>query len=63
MKPNDLGATEVNLTFSGEVQTFTWTSATGFSKFVILAEGGTAGVTGSFTIISVVLSYVPPVVE
>jgi hypothetical protein len=64
LKPNDLGgAVEVNLTFSGEPQTFVWTFATGFSKFVILAEGGTPSVTGSFTIISVVLSYVPPVAE
>jgi hypothetical protein len=63
IKPNDLGAIELNHIFSGEVETFSWTSATGFSKFVFLAEGGTAGVSGTFTIISLELTYVPPVVE
>jgi len=63
IKPNDLGAIERNHIFSGEVETFSWTSATGFSKFVFLAEGGTAGVSGTFTIISLTLTYVPPVAE
>jgi hypothetical protein len=63
IKPNDLGAIERNHIFNGEVETFSWTSATGFSKFVFLAEGGTAGVSGTFTIISLTLTYVPPVAE
>lgn len=60
LKPNNSGPMEVLITFDGTVQTFTFTSATGFSKLLLFAEGGTAGVTGTFTIVSTSLSYVAP---
>jgi len=58
IKPNDSGAMEELITFDGTEQTFTYT-ATGFTKILLFAEGGTAGVSGSFDIISLELSYVP----
>lgn len=63
IKPNDSGPMEQLITFNGTQQTFTFTSATGFSKLLLFAEGGTPGVSGTFTIVSLTLSYVPPVAE
>jgi hypothetical protein len=63
LKPNDSGPLEQLITFDGTVQTFTFTAASGFSKMLLFAEGGTAGVTGTFTITSLTLSYVPPVAQ
>jgi len=58
VKPNDSGAMEETITFNGTEQTFTYT-ATGFTKLLLFAEGGTPGVSGSFDIISVDLTFVP----
>jgi len=60
LKPNDSSAIEQNITFDGTEQTFEWTLEAGFSKFVILAEGGVADADGTFTIISVTLTYEEP---
>lgn len=59
LKPNDAGALERTVTFDGTQQTFTFT-ATAFSKILMFAAPGTAGgQTGTFTIVSVNLTYVP----
>lgn len=58
IKPNDSNAMEQMITFDGTEQTFTYT-ATGFTKLLLFAEGGTPGVTGSFDIISVDVTLVP----
>ncbi|HOW38352.1 MAG TPA: hypothetical protein PLZ76_05525, partial [Bacillota bacterium] len=60
VKPNDDGAMETTVTFDGSQQTFTFTAA-GFSKLLLFAAPGTTGgQTGSFTIVSLELSYVAP---
>jgi hypothetical protein len=60
VKPNDNGAIEVLENLDGTEQTFVFTSEAGFSKLLLFAEGGTSGVSGTFTIVSLTLSYVAP---
>ncbi len=61
LKPNDQGAMETTVTFDGTEQTFTFTADV-WSKFLIFAAPGvTGGETGSFTIVSLTLTYVEPV--
>ncbi|MBN2876325.1 MAG: hypothetical protein JXL85_01605 [Bacilli bacterium] len=57
LKPNNDGGLEQTITFDGTEQTIV-ISATSFSSLLIFAEPGTASVSGSFTIISAVLSHV-----
>lgn len=59
IKPNDSGALEQTITFTGEEQTVVVT-AYAFTKMMIFAEPGTESVNGSFTIISAKLTYVEP---
>ena len=62
VKPNDQGSLEQTVTFTdAEPVTLTFT-ADSWIKLVLMAEGGTPSVTGTFEIVSVVLSYVAPVV-
>jgi len=60
LKPNDSGAMEQTVTFTGSPQTIVITAAS-FSKLLMFAAPGTAGETGTFTIISLDLTYVPAV--
>jgi len=59
VKPNDNGAFEQTVTFTGDVQTVVFTVPS-FSNVIIFAEPNTVDVTGSFTIISATLSYIEP---
>lgn len=60
IKPNDSGALEQVVTFDGTEQTFTYTS-TGFTKLLLFAAPGAATLTeGTFTLVSVTLTYVAP---
>lgn len=56
IKPNNDNALEQTITFDGSVQTIT-ISADSFDELLIFAEPGTGDVSGSFTIVSGVLSY------
>jgi hypothetical protein len=58
LKPNDAGALEQTVNFTGEEQEVVVT-AEAFSTILIFAEPGTANATGEFFIISAVLSYTP----
>lgn len=59
VKPNDSGALETAVVFDGTQQTLEFTAAA-FSKILIFAAPGTAGgETGTFTIVSVTLTYAP----
>ena len=62
IKPNDDGALEQTITFTGEEQTFEIT-ASSFSKMIIFAEPGTEDVTGSFEIVEAKLTYIEPTYE
>ncbi len=63
IKPNDSNALEQVITFDGTEQTFTFTAA-GFVKLLLFTEPGSASlVEGTFTLVSVTLTYVAPVVE
>ncbi|MFA5006899.1 MAG: hypothetical protein WC509_05500 [Candidatus Izemoplasmatales bacterium] len=58
LKPNDSGALEQTVTFDGTEQTIVITAAA-FSKLLLFAAPGTAGgQTGTFTLVSVTLTYV-----
>jgi hypothetical protein len=57
LKPNDDNALQQNVTLDGTDQTFTFT-ATSFMKMLIFADPGNAPSTGTFDIISAVLSHV-----
>jgi hypothetical protein len=57
LKPNDVDTPTI--TFTGVEQTFTFTREA-FTKMVMIAAPGTQGVSGTFTIVSMVLSYVVP---
>jgi len=57
LKPNDSGALEQVITFTGTTQTIT-ISAASFSQMLIFAEPGTVSVNGIFTIVSATLSHV-----
>jgi len=56
LKPNDLGSMEQTVVFDGTEQTIVIT-AEQFSSLIIFAEPGTDDVTGSFTIISAILTH------
>ncbi|MDY0294209.1 MAG: hypothetical protein RBQ71_00205 [Acholeplasmataceae bacterium] len=62
LKPNDLGSLEQTVTFTDAEPVTVTVTADAFSKMVIMAEGGTPSVSGTFEIVSIVLSYVAPVV-
>ncbi|NLD26162.1 MAG: hypothetical protein GX661_02250 [Acholeplasmataceae bacterium] len=60
LKPNDSGVFEKSHTFE-EGKDFTYTvTAESIVSYFIFAEGGTAPASGSFTIVSMTLSYVRP---
>lgn len=60
IKPNDSSALEQVITFDGTEQTFTYT-ATGFVNLLFFTEPGSAALEeGTFTIVSVTLTYVAP---
>ncbi len=60
IKPNDSNALEQKITFDGTEQTFTFTS-TGFTKLLLFAAPGAPALTqGTFTLVSVTLTYVAP---
>ena len=63
LKPNNDGALEYTVNFSGTDTVTKVFTAAEFISLVIMAEGGTAPAAGSFEIVSIVLSYVEPVVE
>ncbi|MFA7106717.1 MAG: hypothetical protein WC154_05400 [Candidatus Izemoplasmatales bacterium] len=56
LKPNDLSSLEQTITFDGTEQTIV-ISAEQFSSLIIFAQPNTIDVSGSFTIISAVLSH------
>ena len=56
LKPNDLGSMEQTIVFDGTEQTIVITTEQ-FSSLIIFAQPGTEDVTGSFTILSAVLSH------
>ena len=61
LKPNDNGALEQVVTFDGTEQTFV-IDAAAFTKLLIFAAPGAASLTnGTFTIISLTLTYVEPI--
>jgi len=58
LKPNDDWQLEETITFEDEEEFVYTASAEEITKMIIMAEGGTKEVTGSFTIVSAVLSFV-----
>ncbi|MFA7076395.1 MAG: hypothetical protein WC152_06990 [Candidatus Izemoplasmatales bacterium] len=59
IKPNNSGALERYITFTGDEETFIFT-ADSFQTLIIFAEDNIAPATGSFVILSATLSYVLP---
>ena len=57
LKPNDSGALETWITFGAEPYTFVSHNATGFTNLLIFAEPESNPASGTFTIVSAVLSY------
>ncbi|MDD3957941.1 MAG: hypothetical protein PHO96_03560 [Candidatus Izemoplasmatales bacterium] len=60
IKPNDLNAMEQIVTFDGTEQTFTYTADVWAKMLLFAAPGVDGGETGTFTIVSMVLTYVEP---
>ena len=59
LKPNDAGALEQTVTFTDANEVVKVFTAEAFTKMVFMAEGGTAPATGTFEIVSIILSYMP----
>ncbi|MBU1145559.1 MAG: hypothetical protein KJ971_06870 [Firmicutes bacterium] len=59
LKPNDDGALEQTVVFTGEEQTIVITAAA-FTSMVMFVQPGTAEVSGTFEIISAKLTYIEP---
>lgn len=57
IKPNDLGSLEQTVTFGAEPVTVL-ISASAFTTVIVFAEPGTADVSGQFTILEAVLTYI-----